>query len=138
MVQFENPPPKGGDLDVDGIDRDEDSSSSGQNTPNGTLKRKSEGEGHANKKRKKKSKLEKSLKMNGIHSHSKRRYSVSKPARDPRDEAASPPRSAKDDAGTRSPSPVIDFDGLSRPSTSRDPFYGINANLLRSRDSRTP
>lgn len=47
------------------------------------------------------------------HSHSRRRLSVSKPARDPRDEA--PPATP---ATERSPSPVIDFDGLSRPSES--------------------
>lgn len=70
-------------------------------------------EGHS-KKRKRKQKSEKGGKVNG--SHSKRRHSVSKPARDPRDEA-SPVRPQKEIAGTRSPSPVIDFDGLSRPST---------------------
>jgi GTP cyclohydrolase I len=42
----------------------------------------------------------------------KRRHSLSKAARDPRDEASP----LEPDAGTRSPSPVIDFDGLSRPS----------------------
>lgn len=42
----------------------------------------------------------------------KRRYSISKAARDPRDEASP----IELESGTRSPSPVIDFDGLSRPS----------------------
>ncbi|TGJ81248.1 hypothetical protein E0Z10_g7518 [Xylaria hypoxylon] len=53
-------------------------------------------------------------------SSSKRRNSLSKAARDPRDE---PERKRKkkakpeaEDTVTRSPSPVIDFDGLSRPS----------------------
>ena len=115
MVQFENlPSSKGQRLDAEDLDRDQNSTSSAPNTPNGTLKRKSE-EGHGSKKRNRKSKSEKGTNFNGIHSHSKRRHSVSKPARDPRDEAA-PPRSANDGAGTRSPSPVIDFDGLSRPS----------------------
>ena len=59
----------------------------------------------------KKRKRKKDNKVNG-HSSSRRRLSVSKPARDPRDEA-SPPRLFTE---TRSPSPVIDFDGLSRPS----------------------
>ncbi|KAI9744210.1 MAG: GTP cyclohydrolase 1 [Claussenomyces sp. TS43310] len=43
-----------------------------------------------------------------------RRHSISKAARDPRDEAGSP--GTLGDSGTRSPSPVIDFDGLSHPS----------------------
>ncbi|KAI2466069.1 GTP cyclohydrolase I [Annulohypoxylon bovei var. microspora] len=56
--------------------------------------------------------------MNGHDSSSKRRNSISKAARDPRDE---PPKKKKkkvksEGAETRSPSPVIDFDGLSRPS----------------------
>lgn len=42
----------------------------------------------------------------------KRRHSLSKAARDPRDEASP----VEPDVGTRSPSPVIDFDGLSKPS----------------------
>ncbi|KAI0443603.1 GTP cyclohydrolase I [Xylaria telfairii] len=51
-------------------------------------------------------------------SSSKRRNSLHKAARDPRDE---PERKRKkkskaEGAGTRSPSPLIDFDGLSRPS----------------------
>ncbi|KAK4107587.1 GTP cyclohydrolase I-like protein [Canariomyces notabilis] len=63
---------------------------------------------------------------NGTHAIGERRSSVSKPARDFRDE---PPKKKKrkkvrdvapvEEAGessTRSPSPVIDFDGLSRPS----------------------
>ena len=79
---------------------------SGRNTPNGILKRKSE-EGEGSKKRKKK----KALKANG-QSHSRRRPSISKPARDSRDDPT-PPTPATE---TRSPSPVIDFDGLSRPS----------------------
>ncbi len=82
-----------------------------QDTPNGISKRKADGEGQERKK-KRKSKSEK--KLNGI-SRSKRRHSVSKPARDPRDEA-SPYASVLEDDETRSPSPVIDFDGLSKPS----------------------
>jgi len=75
------------------------------NTSNGASKRKLD-DGEGSKKRKRK----RELKANG-QSHSRRRHSVSKPARDPRDEA-SPPTPATE----RSPSPVIDFDGLSRPS----------------------
>ncbi|KAI1340955.1 GTP cyclohydrolase I [Xylariaceae sp. FL0016] len=56
--------------------------------------------------------------INGNATLSKRRNSLHKAARDPRDE---PPRKKKKKAKkegteTRSPSPVIDFDGLSRPS----------------------
>lgn len=46
----------------------------------------------------------------------KRRHSLSKAARDPRDEASP----IELESGTRSPSPVIDFDGLSRPSELQD------------------
>lgn len=53
----------------------------------------------------------------------KRRHSMSKAARDPRDEPESSakttrtPSPDKSVVQTRSPSPFIDFDGLSRPST---------------------
>lgn len=80
-----------------------------------SLKRKSDTDGGMeSKKKKKKSKGDKSSKLNGPKSHSKRRHSVSKPARDPRDEAS--PDRPELEIETRSPSPVIDFDGLSRPS----------------------
>lgn len=42
-----------------------------------------------------------------------RRNSLSKAPRDPRDGVDSP---VEQEIGTRSPSPVIDFDGLSKPS----------------------
>ena len=61
----------------------------------------------------KKRKRKRGPKVNGV-SASRRRLSVSKPARDPRDEAAISPLEPLTEA--RSPSPVIDFDGLSRPS----------------------
>lgn len=52
---------------------------------------------------------------NGVVKSSHRRLSLSNAARDPRDEP--PPKPKKQpEALTRSPSPVIDFDGLSRPS----------------------
>jgi hypothetical protein len=113
MVEFANLPAKvrGKEEEIDQVSA---SSSSELGTPNGTLKRKSESDGQCSKKKKKKSKSERGAKLNGM-SHSKRRHSVSKPARDPRDEA-SPLRPSQEPAGTRSPSPVIDFDGLSRPS----------------------
>lgn len=58
--------------------------------------------------------------VNGGSESRKRKNSLSKAARDPRDE---PERRKKKKAKaegteTRSPSPVIDFDGLSRPSLS--------------------
>ncbi|KAI1188298.1 GTP cyclohydrolase I [Nemania serpens] len=51
-------------------------------------------------------------------SSSKRRNSLSKAARDPRDEPERKRKktSKREETETRSPSPVIDFDGLSRPS----------------------
>lgn len=73
--------------------------------------------------------------LNGTHATGERRSSVSKPARDFRDKLEPPPKKKKRksipalpaakeaptpeegaDSSTRSPSPVIDFDGLSRPS----------------------
>jgi GTP cyclohydrolase I len=134
MVQFENLPPQGKEIDDEEVERDTNSISSGQNTPNGTLKKSEVGEGQGSKKRKRKPKPERGLKINGTHPHSKRRHSVSKPARDPRDEAP-PQRLVKDDARTRSPSRVIDFDGLSCPSRSPDLLHGIIANFSRSRYS---
>ncbi|KAG9240052.1 GTP cyclohydrolase 1 [Calycina marina] len=61
----------------------------------------------------KKRKRKKASKANSV-SKPRRKLSVSKPARDPRDEAAVSPLERVME--TRSPSPVIDFDGLSRPS----------------------
>jgi GTP cyclohydrolase I len=109
MVQFANSPSKG--MSESSEEGNESASVSGHNTPKGigSSKRKSEdGDGSKKKKRKK------HTKVNG-ESHSRRRHSVSKPARDPRDDP-SPARPLPEVAGTRSPSPVIDFDGLSRPS----------------------
>ncbi|TLD30895.1 hypothetical protein PspLS_02531 [Pyricularia sp. CBS 133598] len=53
--------------------------------------------------------------VNGVIKTSQRRLSLSNAARDPRDEPPPKPKK-KPEAPTRSPSPVIDFDGLSRPS----------------------
>lgn len=56
--------------------------------------------------------------VNGSQASSMRRPSLSKAARDPRDEPELPWKKPKrqDGKATRTPSPVIDFDGLSRPS----------------------
>jgi GTP cyclohydrolase I len=68
--------------------------------------------------------------QNGGHAIAERRSSVSKPARDFRDKPEPSPKKKKRktsatgaivpveevESSTRSPSPVIDFDGLSRPS----------------------
>jgi len=64
----------------------------------------------------KKRKRQPKSKKDKVNGSKKRRHSVSKPARDPRDQA-SPLSSESGVMGTRSPSPVIDFDGLSKPST---------------------
>ncbi|KAI6354379.1 GTP cyclohydrolase 1 [Pyricularia grisea] len=53
--------------------------------------------------------------VNGVIKTAHRRLSLSNAARDPRDEPPPKPKK-KPEAPTRSPSPVIDFDGLSRPS----------------------
>ncbi|KZL80486.1 gtp cyclohydrolase i [Colletotrichum incanum] len=60
-------------------------------------------------------------KVNGHPAKKLRRPSLSQPARDPRDTTTTKPSKKKSKAKsegtvTRSPSPVIDFDGLSRPS----------------------
>ena len=129
MVEFANLPTQS---DEESLFRVPESSSSELGTPNGILKRKSESDGQSSKKKKKKSKSDRGSKINGIP-HSKRRHSVSKPARDPRDEA-SPIRPSRELAGTRSPSPVIDFDGLSRPSKYRYPTAEPFLISGRSRD----
>ncbi|KAI1658914.1 GTP cyclohydrolase I [Daldinia decipiens] len=56
--------------------------------------------------------------INGHSKSAKRRDSISKAARDPRDEPRGKKHEKAEAEGieTRSPSPVIDFDGLSRPS----------------------
>ncbi|KAI1473307.1 hypothetical protein K445DRAFT_321996 [Daldinia sp. EC12] len=56
--------------------------------------------------------------INGHSKSLKRRNSISKAARDPRDEPRGKKQKKARNEGTetRSPSPVIDFDGLSRPS----------------------
>jgi hypothetical protein len=114
MVQFTSLPGKEIEEEDENNLRPLGSDSSEHGIPNGTLKRKSESDGQSSKKKKKKAKSERGAKVNGIP-HSKRRHSVSKPARDPRDEA-SPLRPPQELGWIRSPSPVIDFDGLSRPS----------------------
>lgn len=65
-----------------------------------------------NRQKKRRKHKEKRSKQNGLRIVKKRRLSLSKAARDPRDEASP----VELDPGSRSPSPVIDFDGLSRPS----------------------
>lgn len=58
-----------------------------------------------------------------------RRNSLSKAPRDPRDGVDSP---IEQDIGTRSPSPVIDFDGLSKPSElpiGLSPYFGAPPNM---------
>ena len=117
MVQFANTPLKSKVEDEGEDSKASVASLSEQESANGLLKRKSDDrEGQTKKKRK--SKSEKGDKVNGRPSKKKRRHSVGKPARDPRDEASPPGTDEEDVAGTRSPSPVIDFDGLSRPSMS--------------------
>jgi GTP cyclohydrolase I len=117
MVQFTNLLPKDHEEEHLNSVKMPKSFSSDDELVNGSLKRKSDADaegGIQSKKKKKKSKAERGLRLNGPKSHSKRRHSVSKPARDPRDEAS--PERPELEIETRSPSPVIDFDGLSRPS----------------------
>jgi GTP cyclohydrolase IA len=74
-----------------------------------------EGEGQK-KKRKNKDRRSKDGERRSVK---KRRHSLSKAARDPRDEASP----VEPDVGSRSPSPVIDFDGLSKPSKFSTPIH---------------
>lgn len=88
----------------------------------GNLRRKSADNRRAEKKKKRRRANDggASEVVNGDEkSKSKRRNSLSKAARDPRDEPERKKRKkakSEGEASTRSPSPVIDFDGLSRPS----------------------
>lgn len=114
MVQFANLPSKEHEEDDAEVVKMPNSDSDGPEANNGFLKRKSEAEIDG-KKKKKKSKSDRGSRVNGEKASKKRKSSVSKPARDPRDEA-SPAGPELETPDTRSPSPVIDFDGLSRPS----------------------
>jgi len=89
----------------------QEESSAGENAPNGTANDTVDLGGKGKKRKRKRA-----LKANS-GSTARRRLSVSKPARDPRDEAAASLLEPLTE--TRSPSPVIDFDGLSRPSMSQ-------------------
>lgn len=95
-------------------------------------------EGH--KKKRKNRDRDKRGKIDGYKPRKKRRLSLSKAARDPRDEASPP---VEPDQDTRSPSPVIDFDGLSRPSKSQQPHNlskqdGLLLTIRRSWNPRAP
>jgi len=91
----------------------EASSDSGSSDRKGSRKRRGKDNGVKHKHKKQKT----NGAVNRVKAPSKRRNSLSKAARDPRDEPelqrGAPSPAA---AVTRSPSPVIDFDGLSRPS----------------------
>jgi GTP cyclohydrolase I len=116
MVRFEDRNSEDEEEKHDLMDRST-SISSERATPNGKIKRKSEDEGHGaeSTKKKRKSKSEKTSHHKANGAVPKRRHSMSKPARDPRDDPSlSNPKLEVDQV--RSPSPIIDFDGLSRPS----------------------
>ncbi|KAI0403150.1 GTP cyclohydrolase I [Xylaria palmicola] len=90
---------------------------------NGNAKRTTNGprdERKANKKRKRRRTKDGGIsESNAQPGSAKRRNSLSKAARDPRDEPERKKKKKKarpEGIETRSPSPVIDFDGLSRPS----------------------
>ena len=118
MVEFADSPSTGKELNMNG---ESGTTSSGQATPNGGV----DGGVERSRKRKRRSR---GLRTNG--SISRRRLSVSKPARDPRDEA-SPARPETAAGGTRSPTPVIDFDGLSRPSKFILPPWDTHSDCSR-------
>lgn len=140
MVKFAKSPPKQS-LDEDEVVESAMATDSEADVRNGKEKADSdrgEMEGLKKRKRKSKSKAENGAKHNGPDLKKKRRLSVSKPARDPRDEA-SPGTSEPDVVGTRSPSPVIDFDGLSKPSKSLgSQLISQFLTLSRQGNTRTP
>jgi len=106
MVQFTNIDSK--DVENTNLERTDDAN--GKNPSKRKLEGGSTDGGEVSKKKK-----ERKSKYNG--SSSRRRHSISsKPARDPRDEASPISLEEEPIEEERSPSPVIDFDGLSRPS----------------------
>jgi GTP cyclohydrolase I len=114
MVHFTHLPSR--ETEEETVDMPESGSSDPEGL-NGKLKRESHIDGEESKKKRKRSKVERSTKVNVSKPPSKRRHSVVKPARDPRDEAPQSTSPGEDgEAVVRSPSPVIDFDGLSKPS----------------------
>lgn len=114
---------------------DVDSTISGVNGhqhANGSAKRTSDdGESTGSKKRKRR----KGKGHEERQSHRRRRASVSNPARDPRDNP-SPLTPVVESPGPRSPSPVIDFDGLSRPSKCYPEDFRYAANIPSGRGTR--
>ncbi|KAI0398156.1 GTP cyclohydrolase I [Xylariaceae sp. FL0594] len=124
MVQFaesrtssKDSPPDTSNSSVAGLSDVDDS-------VNGSVKGKAhqeKDEKSARKKRKRRRTKDGGISELNSHSDlSKRRNSLSKAARDPRDEPETKRRKREErieeETETRSPSPVIDFDGLSRPS----------------------
>ncbi|KAI0805882.1 GTP cyclohydrolase I [Xylaria sp. FL0064] len=85
----------------------------------GSVKRAVNGSSAANKRKRRRTKDGGISELPTQPSSSKRRNSLSKAARDPRDEPKKKKKKKAKSEGTetRSPSPVIDFDGLSRPSS---------------------
>lgn len=137
MVEFADSKVNGkGEEVLEDVIESADSNASDPEALNGAKKSRVEVEGPS-KKRKRRSKSERSTKG---APHKKRRHSVSKPARDPRDEA-SPVASEPDNTEARSPSPVIDFDGLSKPSLCCAPdqsqFLTLSGRGTRERKEET-
>ncbi|KAI1284709.1 GTP cyclohydrolase I [Xylaria sp. FL0933] len=85
----------------------------------GSVKRAVNGSSAAKKRKRRRTKDGGISEVTTQPSSSKRRNSLSKAARDPRDEPKKKKKKKAKSEGTetRSPSPVIDFDGLSRPSS---------------------
>ncbi|RDW95072.1 putative GTP cyclohydrolase I [Coleophoma crateriformis] len=110
MVQFEAVP-KIAKEDEETAKTEGASVTASEKLPNGGLKGKGGAEEEGSRKRRRKRDRGSKNGENG----KRRRHSISKAARDPRDEA-SPGDSPAAEEIVRSPSPVIDFDGLSHPS----------------------
>lgn len=118
MVKFDVAEPE----DKKSIAGSSSASSADGGSVNGERKRRKRDAKERNKK-KHKSEHDGSVEIiNGGHPRTERRESLSKAARDPRDipepkkKHKKHHKEGKDGKVTRSPSPVIDFDGLSRPS----------------------
>lgn len=111
MVKFLDEPSSPNSRSEDsmtGSEQEKPVNGTSSNASNGGVRRGSgEGEGEGQKKKRKR--RERKSKPNKA-----RRHSLSKAARDPRDNPS--PTGTQELAISRSPSPLIDFDGLSRPS----------------------
>ncbi|KAI0434774.1 GTP cyclohydrolase I [Xylaria sp. FL1042] len=119
MVQFVEAKATGLDSVSEPSNSSTTSPSDVDDSVDGSVKRAANGSTAAKKRKRRRTKDGGISEVTMQPSSSKRRNSLSKAARDPRDEPKKKRKKKSKTEGTetRSPSPVIDFDGLSRPSS---------------------